>query len=460
MRNSIITITILLTLFAMTGCAGKSEVADQSFSDFVNGDQNESTLTAAQHEQVGDGHVRRGNNEMAFIHYNEALTLDPESHIVRVKKGDLLIIKGLDEQALAEFNKVLTANPDHAMANASAGTVYFRAGLYTEARLHLEKAIRLNPMLWKAHNYLGILNDRDGNYEVASSNFSTAIALHRGNNISQVYNNLGVVNIARKEYDLAIDAFRQALSSGDVSSRTYNNLGLALARQGRLEEALESFSYAGGEAKANNNLGYVLLANEEPAKAVPYFERAIELSPNFYVKAADNLKRARLAARFQKVAVNQQSGSTPNPLHRQSFPDSVQNPGESAASPASADSPSRDIEEVSLGTDSKDIEKVSHITGSGDSIIPTTKTYGLHVSSFRHHDRAFKDCAKLRKKGFDTWINQVDLGKKGIWYRVLVGSFASVDEARANKADVIAVLGLKSATVKSRVMPAPDGSHL
>jgi len=446
MRKSFyVIIAILAALMLFTGCAGKSH-DDQSFQEFAYGEEGPVSLTAEQHEQVADGFLRRNNSEMAFMHYNKALNLDPDNLNVRVKKGDLLVTKGLEEQALAEYIQVLEKDPEHAIANGSAGSVYFRAGLYKEARLHLEKSIALNPLLWKSHNYLGILNDRDGNYTAAADNFATALDLHHGNDTAEIYNNLGVVHIAQKQYGQAINAFRNALKNGDVSSRTYNNLGLALTRMGRLDEALESFKYAGGESKANNNLGYVLLTDEQPAKAVPYFERAIELSPNFYVKAADNLKRARLAARFQKVNNTQSSGSTPNPLLRKSFPDTEQNPGGPAASPASAGPPSQDIQKISL------------TSGNGETII--VKSYGLHVSSWRDHEWAFKHCAELKEQGLVTWINQVDLGDKGIWYRVLVGDFATIKGAQAERPDVLAALDLERAPVFQRVMPTLDGSHL
>ncbi|QJB55243.1 SPOR domain-containing protein [Pseudodesulfovibrio sp. zrk46] len=450
MSKSIHIIIAILGILLLTGCATKSKQHDQTFEEFAYGEEGPVKLSAEQHEQVADGYLRRGNDEMAFVHMNKALELEPENLDIRVKKGDLLVRKGLDEQALAEFINALEADPDHAIANGSAGAVYFRAGLYKEARLHLEKSIKLNPMLWKSHNYLGILNDKDGNYKEAADNFATAIDLNQNGDTSEIYNNLGVVHIAQKQYGLAVDAFRRALKNGGVSARTYNNLGLALTRLGRLEEALESFKYAGGESKANNNLGYVLLSDDKPDKAIPYFERAIELSPNFYVMAAENLKRARLAARFQQasnVVDNNQAGSTPNPLLRRTFPKAEQNPGGPAASPAPAGPPSGDIQKISLPPVSgHDIEQ--------------SVTYGLHVSSWRDHKWAFNHCEQLRKQGYTTWINQVDLKDKGIWYRVLVGKFASIRDAQQARPDVLTVLDLDRAAVYQRIAPSPDGSHL
>ena len=451
-KKTLIITMALLGGFILSGCMGMTH-KDQTFQEFAYGEESLVNLTSAQHAQVGDGYVRRNNPEMALVHYNKAITLDNGNLDVRVKRGDLLVSQGLDEQALLEYNAVLKADPNHAIANEAAGGLYFRAGLYKEAAAHLERAVESNPLLWKAHNYLGILHDRAQRYDLAAEHFSLALDLHKGGGADEIYNNLGVVYIARKDYGQAIESFRLALKNGGVSSRTYNNLGLALTHMGRLEEALESFKYAGGEAKANNNIGYVLLTNNQPAEAVPYFEKAIELSPSYYVKAADNLKRARMATRFQKADATK-SGSTPNPLLRPSFPDAKQNPGEPTASPASVGSPPPPA----------DIQKISYEQpGSGAENImemEKAKSFGLHVSSWRDHEWAFNHCTELRKKGFETWINQVDLGEKGIWYRVLVGDFASVEEAKAQRHDVLATLDIERAVVYRKVVPRADGTHL
>ncbi|MFH1915027.1 MAG: tetratricopeptide repeat protein [Pseudomonadota bacterium] len=452
MKSHIVIMALLLAGLLLGGCAASKR--DQSFKEFAYGEEGPITLTPAQHEKVADGYLRGDKPEMAFMHYNKAITLDPDALAARVKKADLLVAKGLDEQALAEYLEVLSRDEDHAGANGAAGAVYFRAGLYDEARTHLEKAVRLNPLLWKANSYLGILNDRAGNHERAAAYYTAALDLHQGEGAAEIFNNLGVVHIARGEYDLAVDALRRALKAGSVSARTYNNLGLALVRLDRLDEALESFKYAGGDARANNNLGYVLLTDDQPEKAVPYFERAVELAPSYYVMAAENLNRARLAARFRKsAAARSMDGSTPNPLPKASFPDAGQPPHGPAATPAAAGPSLRG-----------DVRTIAHAPASasgtehglGDDI----KTYGLHVSSWQDHDDAFAHCATLRQKGYEPWVNRIDLGDKGVWFRVLVGSYASVAEAQAGRPEVLTALTLERATVYERAIPSAQGERL
>ncbi|MEF2231448.1 MAG: tetratricopeptide repeat protein, partial [Pseudodesulfovibrio sp.] len=377
MKKLIHIVAVLLLGLVLAGCAARQK--EQSFQEFAWGKEGPVKLSAAQHEQVAEGFLRRDNGEMAFVHLNKALELEPDNLEVRIRKGDLLVSKGLEEQALAEYLHVLGRQPDHALANEAAGTVYFRAGLYGEAETHLTRAVTGNPMLWKAHNYLGNLYDRQGKYAQARTHFLRALDLHKGQFQDEIYNNLGVVQVAMGQYGEAVNSFRYALRNGGVTPRTYNNLGLALTRQGRLAEALEAFKYAGGESRANNNLGYVLLTSGRPEEAVPYFERAVELAPSFYVKAAENLKRARMAARFagqqpeSAKADIQPSGSTPNPLPGDPFPDAGQTPGGPAASPAAAGPPSPEA-----------FQKIAYHPGFGDAI--TSRTWGMHVSSWRDHD--------------------------------------------------------------------------
>jgi len=59
--------------------------------------------------------------------------------------------------------------------------------------------------------------------------------------------------------------------------------------------------------------------------------------------------------------------------------------------------------------------------------------YSVHVASYRKIEQANQDIANLRKHGLDGRAVRTDLGSKGIWFRVYVGSYpsrAAAEEAR------------------------------
>jgi hypothetical protein len=61
----------------------------------------------------------------------------------------------------------------------------------------------------------------------------------------------------------------------------------------------------------------------------------------------------------------------------------------------------------------------------------------VHFASYRSRLNATADAARLgRETGRPARALLIDLGEKGTWYRVVVGDFATADEARAFRAEV------------------------
>ena len=54
----------------------------------------------------------------------------------------------------------------------------------------------------------------------------------------------------------------------------------------------------------------------------------------------------------------------------------------------------------------------------------------LQVASFKSPDEAGILMRSLEKKGYLPYIQQADLGSKGIWYRVFLGPYANKDKAK------------------------------
>ena len=54
----------------------------------------------------------------------------------------------------------------------------------------------------------------------------------------------------------------------------------------------------------------------------------------------------------------------------------------------------------------------------------------LQIASFRSPDEAGILVRRLEKKGYNPYIQQADLGSKGVWYRVFLGPYASKEKAQ------------------------------
>jgi tetratricopeptide (TPR) repeat protein len=109
-----------------------------------------------------------------------------------------------------------------------------------------------------------------------------------------VLNNLGLAYALNGDHETAIQFFEQALAAGSNSPKLHNNLGVAYVHRNRYADALDSFKQAMDEPRAYNNLGAALLGMGRAKRAATCFEKAIELNPQYYEKANENLRQARL----------------------------------------------------------------------------------------------------------------------------------------------------------------------
>lgn len=62
--------------------------------------------------------------------------------------------------------------------------------------------------------------------------------------------------------------------------------------------------------------------------------------------------------------------------------------------------------------------------------------YAVQLYSFKDKTRADAMLKALKDQGKDAYIQMSDLGDKGTWYRVRVGSFATAEEAKALLAEI------------------------
>lgn len=294
---------------SLTGCWGSKDQATSSFDmaeyrkmideqkkqqeHLAEATSSTPELTAEEYERKGDLDAQTRNYPLASLHYDKALKADPTRNAVRLKLGQVFLQQGLHDQALTQFQDLRAREPKSAPVHEGLGQIYLMQGKLAESEKALTKAIALNPSSWQSHNLLGLLYDRKKLHTDAIAAYHTALTYRP--NEPNVLNNLGLAYALSGNYESAIDAYEQAIAAGSTSPKLFNNLGIAYAQRRRYVDALNTFKKGTDEPRAYNNLGVALLGVGNTKKAVVCFEKAIELSPQYYEKASENLRIARQA---------------------------------------------------------------------------------------------------------------------------------------------------------------------
>jgi len=302
--------TLNVSLLFILGCAGGSglrleiqsgdesakkiqELADSQMENTLPA-ENLPDMTGDEYETLGDALLIKKKLFLAYIQYEKSLKLNPDNSRVKYKKGLTLLYGKKNNDAINQFLSVLEDRPDFALCYESIGRAYFQENEYNMAKTYFLKALNIDPKLWRSHIFLGLIYDHNKNFNFAVDEYKAAIEAQPQKGL--IYNNLGVSYLLYGKYKMAVSAFNKAIENEHRNPKVYNNLALSLANLGRYDEALDAFMIAGGEAKAYNNLGCIVLSKGNLKKAEKYFQKAIELNPSFYAKASGNLKKTSSGA--------------------------------------------------------------------------------------------------------------------------------------------------------------------
>ncbi|NPA94426.1 MAG: SPOR domain-containing protein, partial [Thermodesulfobacteria bacterium] len=78
----------------------------------------------------------------------------------------------------------------------------------------------------------------------------------------------------------------------------------------------------------------------------------------------------------------------------------------------------------------------------------TTRPFALQIASYRTMAQAKKEASRWKKKGYYVRIRRADLGRKGIWYRVYLGRYKSLEEAKRASIKLASKEGIRSYVTK------------
>ena len=121
------------------------------------------------------------------------------------------------------------------------------------------------------------------NPEAAVAPYRRALEL-RGDSAA-VYNNLGLIPFARRDWHEAYDDYEKALEIDRDFAPAHNNLGLALKGEGKWDEAIHHFREAvrldPELAPAHYNLGEIRAYQGGLDEAVDHYRQALRIDPEF-----------------------------------------------------------------------------------------------------------------------------------------------------------------------------------
>ncbi|WP_372777949.1 tetratricopeptide repeat protein [Litorivivens sp.] len=247
--------------------------------------------TFESHVENGQRHWNAGEYERATDAYQQALALQDRADI-RKALGLLALSMSRFSQARAYLEPLVRDNPEDLNLRENYAITLLKQQDIKQAEAQFLAIHTLSPDRPATLNYLGVISDLQGDYAAAGDYYQKALSLQPNNAIFN--NNYGYSRLMLGDFIAAEHWFRQALEQNpDQAERITNNLAIAYARQGQYEKAITLLSATGDEPSVLNNIGYVALLNGDYRSAIAYLERAIELSPSYYARAAANLELAR-----------------------------------------------------------------------------------------------------------------------------------------------------------------------
>ena len=133
------------------------------------------------------------------------------------------------QQKTKYFREAIRLNPNYTLAMLQLGRLYYDGHEYESAALWLAKIPKDDPIAGEANFLLGMAEFYRGNYDKAYAAFSFLAARLP---LTEVYNNLGVVEGRRGRRAASIEHFTKAVTA-DPSDPDYRfNLAVALYKNG------------------------------------------------------------------------------------------------------------------------------------------------------------------------------------------------------------------------------------
>lgn len=195
----------------------------------------------------------------------------------RIELARTLVDHGSPEAALSLIGQIRAGGGKGAEIDLVQGRAMRQIGLLDDAAAVLAQSVKRHPRDSALHNEMGILEMDRKDLDAAVARFQRAV--HSDPKDSNLHNNLGFALLASGRVDEAVEVLRVSLRLDGSQIRTRNNLGFALVAVGKPEAAWRVFRAASAEPDARTNYALALELKGEVDAAATQYRTALKLDP-------------------------------------------------------------------------------------------------------------------------------------------------------------------------------------
>jgi arylsulfatase A-like enzyme/Tfp pilus assembly protein PilF len=237
---------------------------------------------------------------------DSSIELDAES----VKRLESLgyVSGGMTEDFSFDQSKVDPKDLLQLHLGFSAATNLMVEEMYEEAISTLKELEVLFPGYNKVYHTLGELARITGDYDGEVRYLKLALQSQPKLSQYEIYNNLGVALIGKKEFDEAADCFNEALRLKPDGPVALGNLAYILLLQGHVDESIKysrkTIEIDPDSASGHRNLGKALVKKDDIEGAIASFRKSLEIEPG-QINVMIDLGKALFLIKDYQAAIDQ-----------------------------------------------------------------------------------------------------------------------------------------------------------
>lgn len=191
---------------------------------------------------------------------------------------------GRVKEAIATFTKLTSADPRNPVFRESLGRALRQSGDNEAAVRLYRESVAIAPANADAWYNLAVALQDAGHREEAG--IAIREALRRDDKRPEGHNALGVALMSEGDVRGAEEEFRRTIALDPRNARGWNNLGNVLRAANRFDEArtayTQSSTLAPNYPDPLNGAGVIDVQQDHPRDAIPKFDAALRIAPNYY----------------------------------------------------------------------------------------------------------------------------------------------------------------------------------